>query len=61
MKIRKGGIQIMMAGVFAVYTIALLTLIGGERRATIAFSLVGLALCWILLWYHATSVLEINW
>jgi len=51
----------MMAALFLLMTITLGTIYAGKLPYGIFFLLVTLALCWLMLWYHATDTLKINW
>lgn len=52
---------IMMAGLFLIFSIALLVLIYGKRNLTIAFWALALLLSIFMFWHHATDTLKINW
>lgn len=50
-----------MAGLFAVYSIALLFVVFCRRKAAIVFITLGLIMSLLLFWHLATDVLKINW
>lgn len=50
----------MMAGLFLLMTIVIGFLYFGKRNLGIVFLLATIGLCWFMLWYHATSILQIN-
>jgi len=51
----------MMAGPFLIGTLAIVSIFFKKRILAITLLLLAVALCWILLGYHATDVLYINW
>lgn len=50
-----------MAGLFALFTAAFVTIYYGKRRAAIALIVIALVLSLVMLWHHATNTLQINW
>lgn len=51
----------MMAGLYALFSLAMVAIFCNQRKAAIGVVTVGLLLGLAMLWHHATSVLEINW
>lgn len=51
----------MMAGLFAVLAFAIAAILWRKREMAMAIVLVGVLLCWLILCYHATDTLKINW
>lgn len=49
-----------MAGLFTLFTISLLFLIGQKRIPAIVCIVLGIFLTLVMFWYHADSVLKIN-
>lgn len=51
----------MMAALFGVFALAMTAIWMEKRTWAIGFILAGLVLCWMMLGYHATDHLKINW
>lgn len=51
----------MMAGLFAIYSLALALIIAGNRIYGIYLIVISLILSILMLWHHATDILKINW
>lgn len=51
----------MMAGLFAIFSLAIVSIFCNWRRAAMAFVGFGIALSLLMLWHHATDILKINW
>jgi len=51
----------MMAALFILMTLVIGFIYFGKRKLGIIFFLFTLVLCSIMLWYHATSSLQISW
>jgi hypothetical protein len=49
----------MMAGIFAVFTLALVSVISGERKVAIVIMAFGLLASLLLFWYLATDTLKL--
>lgn len=49
-----------MAGLFAVFALAILSVIVNQRIAALVITLVGILLCLGMFWTHATDILRIN-
>jgi hypothetical protein len=49
----------MMAALFLVFVIALITLFLGYRKAAIILTIVNLILCLAMFWHHVTDKLKI--
>ncbi len=50
----------MMAALFVVFTLAMISIFFQKRKVAISLTLVGLILCLVMLWHHATNYLHIN-
>ncbi len=50
----------MMAGLFAVFAIAMILIFLRQRTTAIIVALIGLALCLLMFWHHVTDILKIN-
>ncbi|MFZ0566237.1 MAG: DUF5993 family protein [Chlamydiales bacterium] len=51
----------MMAALFAIIAFSMGSAFFGKRALAIIFLVVGIALCWVMLAFHATEALQINW
>ncbi|NGX61303.1 MAG: hypothetical protein K940chlam9_00786 [Chlamydiae bacterium] len=51
----------MMAGLFTLMSIILGSIYFQKRKLAFVLLLVTIGLCWLMLYYHATSTLQINW
>jgi hypothetical protein len=49
-----------MAGLFTLFTFAMLAGVARQRRLAIALFFTGLVLSLLMFWHHATDVLKIN-
>lgn len=50
-----------MSVLFAVFSLAILSIVKGWRYPAISLVLLGLVLSSYVFWYHITDVLKINW
>jgi hypothetical protein len=51
----------MMAAIFIVMSGAIASVFFNKRNLSITLLILGIVLCWIMLWAHATDTLKINW
>lgn len=51
----------MMAGIFIVMSATIACVFFNKRKESIWLLCIGILLSWIMLWYHATNTLNINW
>lgn len=49
----------MMAALFLVFAISMVFVWKGQRRVAFVIALFNLVLCVLMLWHHATTVLQI--
>lgn len=50
----------MMAGLFLIFTLALIAVSMQKRNWAISLLIAGMILTMVMLWYHATDILQIN-
>lgn len=50
-----------MAGLYAIFSLAMVSIFFNQRNAAITLIVIGLVLSLLMFWHHATSVLQINW
>jgi hypothetical protein len=51
----------MMAGLYLIFTFAILFIYNRQKSLGVSFMMLGLLLTLLMFWVHATSVLKINW
>lgn len=51
----------MMAGIFAVFSLAIAAIIARARTIGMVLAGLGIALSLWMFWFHITDVLKINW
>ncbi len=49
-----------MAGIFAVFALSICAVFGNQRALALSLLAIGLVLSLLMLWYHATDMLQIN-
>lgn len=50
----------MMAGLFAIFSLAMACIFLRQRTAAVMLLFIGLALCLVMFWHHATDIIKIN-
>lgn len=51
----------MMAGLFLIFTLAILAIILRKRQLAVSIVVIGIILTLSMFWFHATDILQINW
>jgi hypothetical protein len=51
----------MMAGLFLIFTLAMISIYAKKRELAISILVLALLLSLMMFYYHATDILEINW
>lgn len=50
----------MMAGLFLIFALAIIAILWQRRSIAMGLIFVGILLCLLMLWIHATDILQIN-
>lgn len=50
-----------MAGLYVLMTCVLMCIFFNKRVLSLILFFLTFALCWLMLWHHATNVLQVRW
>lgn len=50
-----------MAGLYLIFTLAMASILFRQRKLAMGIALIGIVLCLLMFWHHATDFLKINW